>query len=800
MTRFLHIAGLLLLLFATPLRANSVLNGEVSLNDRFFTEEEDINLDGKWRFYWKELVNPEGPTDLERRPVFVDVLKPWSDLPTEKGNYHARGYASYELTIFSTKESDDLAIRVPEYYSSYELFLNGESISQNGKVASNISDAEPYWLPKVVSIKLKKGQNRLVLHVANFHHHKGGSVAAMSLGPASRFFFFKNMAVSGSLFIAGALLISAVFSLIVYYFQRTDFAFLFFGLFALSYIYRIIGTDTYIFHEIFQGLSWHAAIRLEYLSLYISVIFFTYFYKHLIARRAPEWIFHTIAVASALLAISVMLPTQVFTAFVDYYLIFIALALVTTTFFYLRVIRWSHTMSWFTTAAIGSLLMVMALKMFAFFGFSVNHLWLSFFGYFVFVVSQTIALSQRFGYNMRNHISQSENAVISQRNFMNTVSHELRTPMNAILGMTDFLSKTKLEADQKAKLETIRKNSEQLNGLLLDLLNFSAIDNGELKLESRKFELKDVVDRALEQAGVNNLKTGITFKLDYDENIPGELAGDPERLGQVIYHVVGNAVKFTSRGIIGFALRLDSVEGNRVKLHMKVSDTGVGIKPEELNKVIQAFNQGDEGNTRKHGGTGLGLTIAANVIELMDGEMWIDSDEGKGTTVSADFILKTPRLNLSKHADELKEEKKTKKIEGLRILYAEDNPINQKLLVMIMKTMGYQVDIANNGLEAWEMAITKSYHIIFMDVQMPKMDGIEATKRIIKDQPQRPIIIAVTANAEVADQKRCIEAGMNDFIPKPFNAKMLKEALSKWQGLLMYMEEDARDGKLRVIS
>lgn len=795
-----YIFVLLALLLVRPVEAEEVLNGEVTLNDKFFAEEEDISLEGKWRFYWKQLVKPEGKADISVRPVFVDIMKSWSDLPSEKGNFHARGYATYELNIYSTKATEDLALRIPEFYSSYNLFLNGEAIANNGVVGKDISDAEPYWLPKVVAINLKKGQNRLVLHVSNFHHHKGGSVGPIALGPSSRFFFFKNLAISGSLFIAGALLIAAVFSLIVFYFQKTDFAFLFFGLFSLAYIYRLVGTDTYIFHEIFQGMSWHAGIRLEYLSLFVSVIFFTYFYKHLIHRRAPEWIFHTIGIVSAVFALALMLPTQVFTAMIDYYLIFIAIALIGTTYYYLKAIRWSHTMSWFTTAAIGSLILVMTLKMSAFFGVSVNHLFLSFFGYFVFVVSQTIALSQRFGYNMRMHISQSENAVVSQRNFMNAVSHELRTPMNAILGMTEFLSKTELKADQKAKLETIRKNSEQLNNLLLDLLNFSQIDSGELKLESKKFILKEVVDKALEQAGANNLKAGITFKLDFDDNIPGELAGDPERLGQVIYHVVNNAIKFTPKGIVTFSLRMESVEGNRVKLHMKVTDTGVGIKPEDLNKVIQAFNQGDEGNTRKHGGTGLGLTISANVIELMDGEMWIDSDEGKGTTVQADFILKTPRLNLSKHADELKEEKKAQKIEGLRILYAEDNPINQKLLVMIMKTMGYEVDIANNGLEAWEMAITTSYHIIFMDVQMPKMDGIESTKRIIKDQPQRPIIIAVTANAEVADQKRCIEAGMNDFIPKPFNAKMLKEALNKWQGLLMYMEEDERNGKLRVIS
>lgn len=800
MRRILSTIALLFFCGATALQAKTVLNGEISLNEQFYEQEEDLVLTGKWRFYWRELADPKGAPNLDRRPVFMDIMEPWSDLQTMQSEYHASGFATYELDIYSSRKTDKLALRIPEFYSAYELFLNGEQISFNGTVANNIADAVPYWLPKVAAIKLKKGHNRLVLHVSNFHHHKGGAVAPIVLGPSSRFFFFKNMAVSGSLFIAGALLISAVFSLIVFYFQKSDFAFLFFGLFALSYTYRIIGTDTYIFHEIFQGLSWHAAIRLEYLSLFLSVIFFTYFYKNLIARRAPEWIFHGIGIVSALFSLSLLLPTQNFTAFIDYYLLLTAAGLIATTVFYLRAIRWSHTMSWSTTIAVSSLILVMGLKMFAFFGFSVNHLFLSFFGYFVFIVSQTIALAQRFGYNMRMHISQSETAIVSQRNFMNSVSHELRTPMNAIMGMTEFLSKTELKPDQKAKLDTIRKNSEALNSLLLDLLNFSAIDSGELKLETKKFQLKEVVDRALEQAGVSGLKNNVTFKLDYDDNIPDELAGDPERLGQVIYHIVNNAIKFTQKGIISFDLRMESVEGNRVQLHMKVSDTGIGIKPEELSKVIQAFNQGDEGNTRKHGGTGLGLTIAANVIEMMDGEMWIDSEEGQGTTVRADFVLKTPRLNLSKHAEELKEEHKAKKIEGLKILYAEDNPINQKLLVMIMKTMGYEVDIANNGLEAWEMAITNSYHIIFMDVQMPKMDGIESTRRIIKDQPQRPIIIAVTANAEVADQKRCIEAGMNDFIPKPFNAKMLKEAISKWSGLLVYMEEDARNAKLRVIS
>lgn len=778
--------------------ATKVINAEIVLSDAYLNDPEVIDLEGRWRFYWQEFVSPLKAPLNQERPFFMDFGESWSDLPALKNSYHAKGYGTYELNIVSSRSSEDFALRIPEFYSAYTLYLNGEEVSRNGTVGTNLGESEPYWLPKVVSIDLQQGVNRLVLHVSNFEHHRGGSVGPISLGPANTMFFYKNMAVSGSLFIAGTLLIAAVFSLIVYYFQKLDFAFLFFGLFALTYMYRVVGTDTYILHEVFTGLNWYTAIRLEYLSLFLSVIFFTYFYKNLIARRAPEWIFHSIGAVSLIMALTVMLPPRTFTAFINYYLLFIAAALLITTTFYLRAIRLSHSMSWFTAISVFSLIAVMALKLSSFFGFGTGHLFLSFFGYIVFIIAQTIALSQRFGYNMRMHITQSESAVVSQQNFMNSVSHELKTPMNAIMGMTEFLSRSKLDADQKAKLETIRKNSEQLNNLLMDLLNFSAIDTGSLKLETRKFDLKEVVDKAIEQSGAKDT-SNINFKLSYDENIPEELAGDPDRLGQVIFHLLSNAFKFTTKGNVNFSMQMQSVEGNLVNLKMIVQDTGIGIKAEELDKVVKAFNQGNEGNTRTHGGTGLGLTISSNIIELMGGELWIDSEFGQGTTVVCEFMLKTPRLNLSKHAKELKDEY-TEKIEGLKILYAEDNPINQKLLVMIMKTMGYEVDIANNGLEAWEMALTKRYQIIFMDVQMPKMDGIEATKRIVKDQPERPIIIAVTANAEVADQKRCIEAGMNDFIPKPFNAKMLKDALRKWQGLLLYMEEDSRDDKLRVIS
>ncbi|PTM06427.1 MAG: hypothetical protein DA405_00380, partial [Bacteroidetes bacterium] len=264
-------------LLPLAVKAAKVINAEIVLSDTYFSKLEVIELEGRWRFYWKEFVNPEKAPGASERPFFLDFGEAWSDIPELRKSYHAKGFASYELNIVSSQGTDNLALRIPEFYSAYSLYLNGQLVAKNGEVGKDLASSEPYWLPKVANIILEKGNNRLVVHVSNFKHHKGGAVAPISIGPSETILFYKNMAVSGSLFIAGTLLIAAVFSLIVYYFQKLDFAFLFFGLFALTYMYRIVGTDTYILHEVFGGLNWYSAIRLEYLSLFLSVIFFTYF-------------------------------------------------------------------------------------------------------------------------------------------------------------------------------------------------------------------------------------------------------------------------------------------------------------------------------------------------------------------------------------------------------------------------------------------------------------------------------------------------------------------------------------------
>lgn len=768
---------------------------------RLLGEEEavkqEIVLDGEWQLYWDELIRH--PQESEQEPLMWPLDGRWSKLPDWPGFPHEYGYGTYVLEIESERVRSDLGLWLPLVYSAHALYLNGKLIARNGQVAASFDLAQPFWLPQVKPLALRKGSNYLVLQISNWHHHKGGGYQAPVLGSYQKLNALHRVSENASLFLAGALLIIALFALIAFYFQQKSWAFIFLSLFSISYIYRIIGTDTYVLHALLPGLDWQWTLRLEYLSLFASISFYTYFFRHLLVPKAPLWLFHLVAGISAFKSLLLLLPSAVFTTFIDYYLIVIGFLALVIVAFYLPAIRWRHSMSWFTSISVASLFFLFVIKLVEHFLGGSQQLLMVFSAYLIFLISTTVSVSMRFGYNLRQESSRGENAEEGQRNFMNSISHELRTPMNAILGMSEWLSNSELKSDQRNKLEVLRKNAGELNDILLDMLNFSQAEKGSLRLDKRKFEPTEIFDKAVEKAKKFKGDRKITFNYHYDKNIPQELVGDPDKLIQVVTHVLGNAFKFTEKGQVSLELNCTAIEKQKVALQMIVEDTGVGIRKGELEKVMKAFQQAEGGNTRKHGGAGLGLSLASRIIELMDGELWIDSVYGKGTVVECHFNLSTPAQDLSDATAAVKASNQ-KLNPQLKILYAEDNPVNQKLLAMMLKTMGYDIDLADDGLQAWEMAISKRYHVIFMDIQMPKMDGIESTRRILKDNTHRPVVIALTANANAAERERCSEVGMNDFIPKPFNAKIIKEALAKWQGTISFLADDTRDVNLEHFS
>lgn len=377
----------------------------------------------------------------------------------------------------------------------------------------------------------------------------------------------------------------------------------------------------------------------------------------------------------------------------------------------------------------------------------------------------------------------AEFASVAKSQFLANMSHEIRTPLNGIIGFTELLMETGLTDAQREYVATIRDSGTALLRIIEDILDFSKIEAGHLDLETIAFSPGDIVAQVCAIVRPRIAQKNVDLVSHVAENTPAHVLGDPHRTRQVLLNLVGNAAKFTEQGRIEVTVACDDAADDRMLLHFTVADTGIGVSKKTLKEIFEPFRQADSSTTRKYGGTGLGLAISRKISNLMQGDVWAESELGKGSVFHF-----TGKFKKALFAAQPSEQPAAAVSAGdallhAHILLADDNPVNRKLAMTMLQKMGCAIECAVNGREAVEkfIAAPDRYDLVLMDLHMPEMDGFSACEKIRATGSKIPII-AMTADVLHDDRAACLNSGMNDCLTKPYTREKLHEVIGHWVG------------------
>lgn len=732
--------------------------------------QHPVELNGEWKWYWHQLRLPQQP---ETRFEYVAFPQLWSAGQWRKHSLPSQGFATYALMVLVPQRSEPLALEIPAQYSAHRLFLNGREVARDGDPTTSAATTGHHWATQFIEVPPMADTLRLLLQVANFQHSKGGTIKAPRLGPANQLRASLAANRSMDVFLLGCLFMSGLFLVGLFGVSRNDRAILYFGLFCLVYSYRIVGTDTYTLHAVLPNLPWLLTLRLEYLSLYGSIALFVVYTQALYPKDTRLVVIKIMTWVCMAFAVTVItLPPLWFTKLINPFLGLMVGYIGYAMHVYWLAARRKRPGATYSLVSTGLLMIVFCLITLQYFGVAMPAKVILFTGYLLFFFLQSLVLSFRFAYAL-------DEARHTEKQFLANMSHEIRTPLNAILGFSNLLETTRLDGEQQEFVRYIRTAGSNLLTIVNDILDIAKIEAGLMPLETIPFSVQGLVDSLQTMLHQTATDKGLQLVAQIDPELPPVLLGDPTRLTQILLNLLSNAIKFTKQGSVSVRVEKQDEMTETVWVRFTVEDTGIGITADVLLHIFERFRQANDSTTRQYGGTGLGLSIVKSLAELQNGWVTVTSVPDKGSCFTVEIPYKiAPAADI--HTTNQHTTAWGPSGRALRILVAEDNPMNQKLALGVLSRLGHKAQIAENGQVALQELEANEYDLVLMDIQMPIMDGYTTTYHIRNTLKNQVPIIAMTAHALASEREQCLQAGMNDFLPKPFQPQGLQQLIRKY--------------------